>query len=215
MSIENAKTIEVYEQYGDKYLARNKTAREHDPQAKADHEYQRQLLKSFLQGFPKNAKIFEIGACSGRDAEHIRSFGYTNILTSDAVNRFVKMLKEAGFPTIKFNLITDAFPDKYDFILCWAVLMHLTKNEAKRSIKKIFAALEPGGRVALCVKRKDGIKSEWADFHGAIGAKRYFSYWSASELKDTLAKTGFINIQISQHDRARACWIECSADKPK
>lgn len=91
--------------------------------------------------------------------------------------------------------------------------MHFTKAEAKEAIRKMFKALNDGGRIALCVKHKEGHEEEWADFQGKIGAKRYFSYWKKDELEQCLEECGFKNIQIAKHGGARACWLDCYAEK--
>ena len=213
MSKENAETIEVYEKFGDKYLERNRTALINDQQAQKDDIRQKELIKSFVDGLPKDAKIFEVGSAGGRDAKFIRDLGYTNITVSDVANYFLKQLKKEGFDPVKFNLIEDEFSDKYDFILCWAVLVHFTKDEAVSAIRKMYEALNDGGRIALCVKHKEGHTEDWSDFQGQIGAKRYFSYWNQDELEECIKELGFKNIKIWQYGGARACWIQCYAEK--
>ncbi len=213
MSKENAETIEVYEKFGDKYLERNRIALINDAQARKDDEKQKELIRTFVDGLPKDAKIFEVGSAGGRDAKFLRELGYTNITVSDVANYFINQLKNEGFSPVKFNLIEDEFDDKYDFILCWAVLVHFKKDEAIASIRKMYDALNDGGRVALCVKHKEGHTEDWSDFQGQIGAKRYFSYWNQDELEKCLTEAGFKNLKIQQYGGARACWIQCCAEK--
>lgn len=213
MSKENEKTIEVYEKFGDKYLSRNKNDIKNNLKAKNNNNRHIEQLKKYLDGFSKGTKIFEVGSASGRDAKIIRSFGYKNVVVSDVVNYFLNLLKEEGFSPIKFNLITDEFLEKYGFIYCWAVLVHFTKDEAKMAIKKMFNALDNGGRLALCVQYRDGVKEDWVDRDGKIGAKRYFSYWTKNELYKYMKEVGFNNIKIESHEGTRSCWLECCADK--
>lgn len=213
MSKENEKTIEVYEEYGDKYLARNQAAIKNDPRAQKDDERQKQLLKEYTNGLSLDAKIFEVGSAGGRDAKTLFSLGFKNVIVSDVANFFLNKLKEEGFSPIKFDLINDEFSDKYDFILCWAVLVHFTKDEAKAAILKMQGALKDGGRLAFCVKHKEGHEEDWADFQGLMGAKRYFSYWDKDELENFIKECGFKNIKIEQHGGVRACWLECCTEK--
>lgn len=213
MSKENEQTIEIYEKFGDKYLNRNAENLKDNPKAKADNDRHIQQLKKYLRGLPKDAKIFEIGSADGRDAKFFQSFGYENITVSDATNYFLKLLKEKGFSPIKFNLITDDFPKKYDFIYCWAVLVHFTKDEAKQAIKKMFDALNANSRIALCVQYDNSCTEAWLDKNGKIGAKRYFSYWTKDELQKCLEQAGFNNITIDAQESTRSCWLECYAEK--
>ena len=213
MSKENEKTIEVYEEFGGKYLERNEEAIKNNPRAKKDDEQQKELLKTYMEGLPRDAKIFEVGSAGGRDAKYLHSLGYNNITVSDVADYFLKRLESEGFTPVRFNLIKDDFDDKYDFILCWAVLVHFTKDEAKTAILKMSEALKTGGRIALCVKHKEGCKEDWGDFYGQIGAKRYFSYWDKDELERCMERSGFKNIKIQQYGGARACWLQCCAEK--
>ena len=166
-----------------------------------------------MLGLPKDAKIFEIGSAGGRDAKYIQSLGYTNLITSDIVDYFLRRLQLAGLSPQKFNLIADDFADSYDFILCWAVLVHLTKDEVKAAINKMYRALNNRGRIALCVKHKEGREEEWTDFQNLLGAKRYFSYWDRDEIADYLRSAGFKNVDVEQYGGARACWLDCYAEK--
>ena len=213
MSKENEMTIEVYEKFGDKYLSRNKNDIEKNLKAKNNNDRHIKQLEKYLYGMPKDAKIFEVGSASGRDAKIIQSFGYEKIVVSDIAEYFLNLLKEQGFSPVKFNLITDGFSEKYDFIHCWAVLVHFTKNEAKAAIKKMFDALENNGRLALCVQYRDGFEEDWVDRDGKIGAKRYFSYWTKSELNKYMKEVGFRDIDIESHEGTRSCWLECCAIK--
>lgn len=213
MSKENEKTIEVYEQFGDRYLSRNKNDIETNLKAKSNNDRHVEQLKKFLDGLSKDAKIFEIGSAGGRDTKIIQSFGYKNIVVSDVANYFLNLLRKEGFSPIKFNLITDEFLEKYDFIYCWAVLVHFTKDKAKTAIKKMFDALNDSGRLALCVQCRDGVEEDWADRDGRIGAKRYFSYWTKDELYECMKEADFSNIEIESHEGTRSCWLECCAER--
>ena len=213
MSTENDKTIEVYEKLGQNYLDRNKNDMATNPRYLADVQRHREYLAKITANLPKNAKIFEVGSASGRDAKTLQSLGFTDITTSDVADFFIKNLQKEGFSPVKFNLISDSFPDSYDFILCSAVLVHFKKDEAKAAIAKIFGALKPGGIVALSVKHKDGHTEEW-QYDDQIGAERYFSYWNKDELENCFKDCGFADITIEQQGGARACWLAADAKRP-
>ena len=213
MSKENDLTIEVYNKFGDRYLKRNEEALVENPKALADDERQRMILREYVEGLSKDAKIFEVGSAGGRDARFFLKLGYKNIIVSDIADYFLNELRKEGFEPVKFNLITDEFKDKYDFIFCWAVLVHFTKTEAKEAIFKMYDALNDGGRLAFCVKHKEGVEEEWGDYKGMIGAKRFFSYWTVEEVKSFMERLNLRNMKIAKHGGARACWIECYGEK--
>lgn len=213
MSIENDKTIEVYEQFGQNYLDRNKRDLETNPHYQEDVRRRREYLANATASLPKDAKIFEVGSASGQEIKTLQSLGFTNITASDVADFFIKNLQKEGLSPIKFNLITDEFPDSYDFIRCSAVLVHFKKDEAKAAIAKMFSALNPGGICSFSVKHKEGHAEEW-QYDDQIGAERYFSYWDKDELEACVRKCGFTDIDIEQQGGARACWLACNARKP-
>ncbi len=201
VSKENEETLEAYEKYADQYLSREK-----DENA----EKQRQeMMKECLAGVSKDAKIFEVGAADGKDAAYFKSLGYENVTVSDATDAFLRVLEEKGFSPLKFNLIEDNFPDDYDFIMCWAVLMHLTKEEAKAAIQKMFNALNDGGKLLTCLKTSELQDEEWKQADFQEEAKLYFSFWSEDELRSFLEEIGFRKIKIWGYES----WIDCLAEK--
>lgn len=200
MSRENDETIKTYEQYAEQYLARNTTE-------EAD-KLRREMLKERLESLLKGAKIFEVGSAGGDDARFIKSLGFENVTASDVAEPFLDKMRKNGLSPIKFDLVRDNFPDKYDLIYCWAVLMHFTKEEAKDALKKIYEALSEGGRLLTCLKMAEAKTEEWTQFQGERGAKVYFSYWSEEELRGFLKEVGFRKIDIWGYGNWLDCWAE-------
>ncbi|MCL2451677.1 class I SAM-dependent methyltransferase [Candidatus Saccharibacteria bacterium] len=135
----NQKTIQVYEDCAQEYIARS--------EAKKIHLSAPWITRS-LAGLPKNAKLFEIGSATGREARLIRSLGY-NIQVSDAPSAFVDYLTTIGLDPIQFDLMTDQFPDTYNYILAKATLVHFSHKEVKAALKKVFGALSGGGAIRV------------------------------------------------------------------
>lgn len=202
MGRENEKTVQSYEKYAEKYIQQN-TA---DSSA-AIIESKHKMLNDCLKGVPKNGKLFEVGSASGEDASYIKSLGYDNLTVSDVANSFIGVLERKGFSPIKFNILKDDFPEQYDFVYCWAVLMHFAKIEAKEVIKKIYSSLVDGGKVLFCVKSSKDKTSEWKNL-GEDG-EVFFSFWSKDELEQFLNDVGFSKVDIWGYGD----WIDCLAEK--
>ena len=47
-----------------------------------------------MEGLPRDAKIFEVGSASGRDAKYLHSLGYNNITVSDVADYFFEKIGE-------------------------------------------------------------------------------------------------------------------------
>lgn len=203
MSIKNEKTINSYEKYAKEYV-NQKNADSNDNIIKQKHA----MLSNCLKGVPKSGRLFEIGSGSGEDAAYIQSLGYSNLIVSDVADSFINILRKKGFSPIKFNLLKNDFPEKYDFIHCWAVLMHFTKKEAGESIKKIYNSLIDGGKVLFCVKTSKDKAEEWKRLSEKDG-EIYFSFWSKDELELFLNQVGFKKIEIWGYGD----WIDCLAER--
>jgi SAM-dependent methyltransferase len=139
------------------------------------------------------ARILEIGSGPGTVAEHLITDGHLVDL-SDAAMAFVEHLRARGHDARLFNVLTDPVPGGYDVILAHAVLLHLTRPQFAVSLRRLQAALAPGGRLAFTVKQGDG--EEWST--AKLGAPRYFCYWQSEPLRDFVSAAGFISVQVTR-----------------
>lgn len=116
----------------------------------------------FSLAFPSKSKILEIGAGSGRDMLKLLKMGH-DVYGIDASERLVhKVIFE--HPELKNRLVHKYFPElessfseKFDGILCSAVLMHIPKEYIFDSVYAIKNYLKEGGRVLISIplERRD------------------------------------------------------------
>jgi hypothetical protein len=111
---------------------------------------------------------------------------------SDATDAFLKQLRQKGLDAEYFNVITDAFKQRYSLILADAVLLHLKPEQTKRALKKIRQALSTDGRFALTLKEGEG--DGWTD--RKIDLPRYFAYWTEEAIRHALQEAGFTKVDI-------------------
>lgn len=105
----------------------------------------------------QSAKILDIGAGSGRDARALARLGHyvTAVEPSDAFRRhavgqdFGVRWVDDRLPTLTTVL---GEGERYDFILCSAVLMVLGSDELRSSFATMAALLTAEGRVAVSVR---------------------------------------------------------------
>ena len=107
-----------------------------------------------LAGKPKNASVLEIGCGDGRDAKEIvaRTPNYTGFDISSALIK----LAQAHVPGAHFE-VADAITYQYgsenfDVVFAFASLLHLSKDEVQDVLKKVHAALKPGGTFFISLK---------------------------------------------------------------
>ncbi len=116
----------------------------------------------------------------------------------------IRRKTEEELNTIKLNILEDSINSIYDGVLCWRVFVHFTNGDASIAIKKIYDALEYGGRFvfnAMNIELHDA-ESEWLDFDGDyhMGVERFFHYFSEEYMLKTVKDTGF-NV-VSFHKEA-------------
>lgn len=195
MSIENKKTLAVYDKTAHLYLASSIEHDNLDPvKASRKRKKLESLIKSSFACLPSGSKIFEIGSADGANSKFIESLGF-NVTSSDIADDFINATKSKGLHTIKFNVLEDDFPEKYSGVFCWRVLVHFTKEDALTLIQKVYDALEDNGILVFNAINRDtkNTDEEWVDFEGEyhMGVERYYSYFRKEELDSMIDKVGF------------------------
>ncbi|MBP5633997.1 methyltransferase domain-containing protein [Candidatus Saccharibacteria bacterium] len=188
MSTQNQKTLEAYDKAAVNYLNGVKQFGE------KEEKWTQGVIEAAFSDIPKGGKVFEVGSANGNIAKRIQKLGL-NVTVSDVADGFLSAIKKNGFKPIKFNLLKDSFPDKYNAIICWKVFVHFTEEDVREALTKCYEALESGGICVFSVidrlcKDKD---SEWADFSGIyhIGVERFFNYYSEKEMATIVERTPF------------------------
>ena len=195
MSIQNQKTLDIYQRVAKNYLESTKLANAtYKSQAeKAKRELQDFIKKTF-KTVPIGSKVLEVGSADGEISKYIQNLGY-DVTPSDVANDFLKELKNKGLNPIKFNLLTDDFKDKYSAIFCWRVFVHFTKSDSLQALKRGYNALNNNGIIIFNVINKEckTVDKEWVDFPDVyhLGEKRYFNYYSKEEMDKIINKTKF------------------------
>ena len=195
MSIENKKTLEVYQKTAHLYLENSVEHDRLDPdKAKKKKEALEELIRISFESLPKGAKVFEIGSGDGTNAKYMESLGY-DVTASDTADDFVEATRKQGLTTIKFDALEDDFPEKYFAVFCWRVFVHFTKEDALKIIKKVYNNLvENGIFVFNAINRETKeVDNEWVDFEGEyhMGVERYYNYFRQDELDDIISQTDF------------------------
>ena len=195
MSIENKKTLEVYQKTAHLYLENSVEHDRLDPdKAKKKKEALEELIRISFESLPKGAKVFEIGSGDGTNAKYMESLGY-DVTASDTADDFVEATRKQGLTTIKFDALEDDFPEKYFAVFCWRVFVHFTKEDALKIIKKVYNNLEENGIFVFNAINRETkeVDNEWVDFEDEyhMGVERYYNYFRQDELDDIISQTDF------------------------
>lgn len=212
MSIENKKTVEIYERKAATYL---RTTIEHDKldpeKAKRKKEKLQNFIKENLEQLKKGSKVFEIGSADGENAKYIKELGY-NVTASDIADAFINEAKSKIENTIKFNVLEDDFKDKYSAVFAWRVFVHFTKEDLDITLNKVYKALENGGVFIFNIMNREtrDCDEEWVDFPNEyhMNAERYYKYFSEKEVNELIQKTNFkINSFHKEGGESKNKWL--------
>ena len=127
------KTLQFYEENAQKFTSDTADANMSDTR------------NLFLAQLPDQAHILDLGCGSGRDTKAFLDAGYV----VDAVDGSAELCKFASEYTgiqVKQMLFQDLnLENEYDGIWACASILHLKKSELSDTVKRIAAALKPGG----------------------------------------------------------------------
>ncbi len=221
MSSENQSTLEVYERCAVSYLDGSAKHQQLCPEKEAKKRaWLKDFIRDGLAGLPKNARLFEFGSGGGEDVEIFCELGY-QITPSDAPDSFLDIMRKKGLNPLKFNILTDEFPGQYDAIYSWRTLVHLTEDDTKLALRKVYQALKPGGRYIFNILNTTGhnnLDEEWVDFDSDyhLGEKRYFKYWQKATLLNLLQSIGFVpkRLEIGGGNDSQR-WFYIIVEKPE
>ncbi len=218
MSIENEKTLKIYEEYGNAYLDNS-----HKRHAEKIKEVKEKRTKAIMGGFSvlgPEARLLEIGSADGEVALLAKELGF-KIYASDVSEQFLTEIKKTGLPYYKLNILKDDLDGrKFDGVMAFRVFVHFTPEDLKLALSNIYKMLRPGGRFVGDVLNdadKGGKKSEWTDFKNGyeIGVDRFFYYYNWEQVEKIIKDTGFIleNKTLSGGDSGRK-WFNFVLTKP-
>jgi 2-polyprenyl-3-methyl-5-hydroxy-6-metoxy-1,4-benzoquinol methylase len=136
-------------------------------------------LRRLVQCLPLGGSVLEIGSGSGRDADFVESLGAV-VRRTDATQAFLDLMAERGKKADPLNVVTDELGGPYDGVLAMAVLIHVDREQIDAVLRKIHAALKPGGAFLVAMRKGEGETN--GDYHTV--------YWAGDRFAARLAAAG-------------------------
>lgn len=122
----------------------------------------------------RDGRAIDLGCgCSGRFIDLLTAHGLT-VEGIDVSSRMIELAR-ARHPQIPFHhadVCTWEFPRRYDFISGWDSLWHLPLSAQEPVLRKILAALTPGG---VFIFTTAGLDHEEEKTNAAMGPRVYYS----------------------------------------
>ena len=139
----------------------------------------------FLSCLPADALILDFGCGSGRDAKAFLEAGYHVEATDGSEELCTRASEYTGLQVKKMLFNELDVCDRYDGIWACASILHLPKRELADVLRRIEAALKPGGVLYTSFK--------YGDYEGMRNG-RYFTDFTEASLKEFWSRE--ISMQI-------------------
>ena len=152
----------------------------------------RSFLGLFLHYFHKSQVVLDAGCGIGLNALEIAPL-VKAVYAGDISKGHVRRAREnlglvSNISFVQADLQSLPFKDGFfDVACCFAVLHHLNETEQENAFAELFRVLKPGGLLLVSVWNKrqprfSGLKRKWASVPWGKEAKRYYYFYSTSEL---------------------------------
>lgn len=163
-------TINYYEENANSLISRYESADVSD------------LQNLLIKTFTSKSQLLEVGCGSGRDAIFMTKHNY-NIIgidgSSNMINEAKKIHPELSSSLFHKTLLDDLqFKIFFDGIYSIATLMHLSKDDIKKTILKIYNLLNQNGKFLMSVSLfRDDIDKNGFDEKGRFFLVLNFEEW--------------------------------------
>lgn len=173
----NERTVRAYESYAPLYAEATVV----DPSRPLSVH-----LSKLVDAVPAAATILEIGSGPGWEADLLEARGL-RLRRTDVTARFLDLQRRRGKAVEKLDVLTDELGGPHDAVMAMCVLQHIERSLIPSVLRRIFAALRPGG--VLLVSVRDGRGDLWegdyytvrwdrASFESALSAAGMTTEWA-------------------------------------
>ncbi len=123
----------------------------------SDNEYElyykryRKSLRHILPG-EKSASILDVACGTGHFLYLLKRQGYTNYHGIDVSGTQINAARNRGILEVEEADLFDYLPkytNRYDMIIAFNVIEHLTKNEVMAFLDMLYGSLKPGGKILI------------------------------------------------------------------
>lgn len=172
-------------------------------------------LEEFLTHMPKHSKVLDLGAGNGRDSRWFADHEVDVTMLDMSPEMLEIAAKKVPEATVVQGDMTEMSFENESFDGVWAraSLLHLTKEEGAKVVKKVFEILKNGG-MFFCLLKEGAGEKEVVDAKYGQEAKRFFSFYTKEEAEKLLQQIGFINIEsATKVGKSGISWVQITGLK--
>lgn len=195
------RTILVYEAHADEYLRQWGKRRYRRPP----------FMKEWVKKLPVGARVLDLGCGPGQDARYLRQQHY-RVVGLDRARPFLTHVRRRSgrLPLVQADLRRLPFrPQAFDGVWAAASLIHLQKQDVRRTLRELHGLVCPGGLLAATFVHGPvtGVLR-----HGWLPG-RYVSRWLKPELDRTIRFAGWeiLSLRTVTNRERKGRWLNLLA----
>lgn len=147
-------------------------------------------LRRLLAAVPEGGSVLELGSGPGWDADFVEEHG-PRVRRTDATAAFCDLQTARGKQVERLDVVTDDYTDAdhpaYDAVMALCLLLHVERADIDGVLRRVAAALRPGGTFLVSVREGSGECWETGD----DGRRRYHvTLWTAAGFEERLRAAG-------------------------
>lgn len=199
----------------------NRIAEEWHQDHQSDNWWQ-EGTDQFVSYLGKGASVLDVGCGGGTKSNYFVIKGLS-VMGIDFSEKMIDIssreVPQARFQVLDVNDI-DKLDESFDGIFMQAVLLHIPKKKVDKVLSKAVKKLNPGGYLYIAVKEKaegeidQEVKKEY-DY--GYEYERFFSYFSANELRQHLKNVGlevvYQDVKPPSRTARKSNWLQIIGKK--
>ncbi len=199
----NRRTVDSYERIAREYA--DDTA----PDSSDPAEFSGEGLRRLVDAVPAGGTALELGSGPGWDADFVESQGVA-VRRTDVAAAFIDFQTERGKHVEKLDVTSDELGGPYDAVMALAVLQHVDRAQIPALLRRVAAALRPGGVFLVAIL--EGAGERWEV--GESGNPYFTVLWDEAAFRTLLGDAGLeVEWSFPDEDPAESHWLMLLARK--
>jgi 2-polyprenyl-3-methyl-5-hydroxy-6-metoxy-1,4-benzoquinol methylase len=199
----NRRTIDSYERIAREYA--DDTAA--DPAGAAG--FSGEGLRRLVEAVPAGGSVLEVGSGPGWDADFVESRGVA-VRRTEVTAAFIDFQTERGKQVETLDVSSDELGGPYDAVMALAVLQHIDRAQIPAFLRRVAAALQPGGVFLVAIRL--GVGEFWEV--GDSGNPYFTVLWTESAFRTALGDAGLgVEWRFPDEDSEESPWLMLLARK--
>ncbi|GAA0624663.1 class I SAM-dependent methyltransferase [Brevundimonas kwangchunensis] len=195
----NRRTVAAYDDYAEKYA---EVTRDRLPIGD-------EALAHFADALGPGARVLEVASGPGWDADELERRGL-HVRRTDLSEGFIAVQRRRGKVVEPLDLVSDDLGGPWEGLMALYVLQHIERGGMEGVIRRIVAALRPGGLFLTSFQEGEG---EWRQT-GSEGGTYTMICWRPADMLDLMAGCGLEVDWSHSFEGDEARWTILIARRP-